>query len=532
MKLNEKQTELKDKLKEFISGKENGFFGVLGAGGTGKTFTICQAIPVEQAVFLGATNKVVGVIKTMLKENGALGVQAKTLDSFFNFKMSKDCDNNTIISHKMPQDKDIPKIIVVDEISMINDKVCELLLQLKNSRKIILMGDDMQIPPISTDEEPNGMRVEGFHKSKIFAYLTLSITLTEQVRQLEGSDLFKLVSGFRSAMHLPITFKSIPRIKANNLDIKFFMDDDRKFLDFLEKENDAICISYKNLTALSFNWLVGSIKTRTKNYKVNQINVGDLVLFDSFYKDDKFSFYTSEKIEILAITDNCIGTFVFDERSIQYPFKTMKVRRVGEGSATFDIRVAKSYDETLRAINSKLYYDKSKYPKPYSPEAKIYLAKLNTSYNDFKNSFASLKKPFGITSHKAQGSTYDNVIIPIYDYGNRNHQDVNQLFYVAMSRAKKNIIFVDRKSLFMENGNRNSFSEYEKNAICSHFDYKCNSCFKEFDDIRSFDIDHKKPLSEGGNNTISNLQPLCKNCHKSKTSFERTINERVVQHQN
>ncbi|WP_316743739.1 AAA family ATPase [Pedobacter antarcticus] len=522
MKLNEKQTDLKFKLKEFIEGKENGFFGVLGAGGTGKTFTICQSISVEDAIFLGATNKVVGVIKTMLKEKGHLKVKAKTLDSFFNFKMEKDHENRTLTSHRMPQDKDIPKIIVIDEISMITDRVCELLLQLKDRRKIILMGDDMQLPPISTDEDPNGVRVEGFLKSRIFIHIDRSVTLTEQVRQTAGTDLFKLVSGFRGAMNLPIAFNKIPKIKANGLDIKFFMDDDRKFLDFLRKEDDAICVCYKNLTALSFNWLVGTIKSGKKNYKVNKTNVGDIVLFDSFYKSEDTTFFTSEKIEVLEIEDNCTGIFAFDERTISYPYSKMKVKRVGENTK-FIIRVAKSYDETLRTINSRLYYDKSKFKSPYSVEDKKYLSKLNTAYNDFKNSFANLKKPFGITSHKAQGSTYDSVIIPVYDFGNRNHQDVNQLFYVAMSRAKKNIIFVDRKSLFNETGNRYSFSEYEKNAICSHHDYMCADCGSEYDDIRKFDIDHKKPLADGGNNTIMNLQPLCKQCHKNKSAFEKSV---------
>lgn len=521
MTLNEKQQELKDKLKEFIHSDRNGFFGVLGAGGTGKTTTICQSIPVEKAMFLGATNKVVGVIKTMLKEKGHFKVRAKTLDSFFNFRMIKDHENKTITTHAMPTLSDIPQIIVVDEISMITDRVCDLLLQLKNSRKIILMGDDMQLPPISTDEEPNGVRVDGFLKSKIFTHIDLSVTLTEQVRQKEGTDLFKLVAGFRSAMHLPITFKNIPKVKANGIDIKTFMDDDRKFLELLTKENDAICVCYKNLTALSFNWLIGTLKTRNKNYKVNQTNVGDVVLFDSFYKSEDTTFYTSEKIEVLEIEENCTGYFEFEDRKIPYPFKKMKVQRVGE-NAKFIIRVAKNYDETLRPVNSRLYYDKQKIRSPYSIDDKKFLSQLNTAYNDFKNSFANLKKPFGITSHKAQGSTYDNVIIPIYDFGNRNFQDVNQLFYVALSRAKKNVIFVDKPSLFNNTTSRCAFSEYEKNAICSHHDYKCAGCGEEHEDIRKFDIDHKKPLSEGGNNTIANLQPLCKSCHKIKSASEKT----------
>ena len=44
----------------------------------------------------------------------------------------------------------------------------------------------------------------------------------------------------------------------------------------------------------------------------------------------------------------------------------------------------------------------------------------------------------------------------------------------------------------------------------------CEICKKHYSPI-IMDIDHKKPLSEGGSDRYSNLQLLCKNCHGSKT---------------
>ena len=35
------------------------------------------------------------------------------------------------------------------------------------------------------------------------------------------------------------------------------------------------------------------------------------------------------------------------------------------------------------------------------------------------------------------------------------------------------------------------------------------------------DIDHILPLAFGGTNNITNLQPLCKICHKEKTKNEK-----------
>lgn len=38
----------------------------------------------------------------------------------------------------------------------------------------------------------------------------------------------------------------------------------------------------------------------------------------------------------------------------------------------------------------------------------------------------------------------------------------------------------------------------------------------------NLELDHRLPLSEGGNNELSNLWLLCVDCHKKKTSIERS----------
>lgn len=46
--------------------------------------------------------------------------------------------------------------------------------------------------------------------------------------------------------------------------------------------------------------------------------------------------------------------------------------------------------------------------------------------------------------------------------------------------------------------------------------YSCPLKGKPFDEA-GYDIDHKVPLSEGGNNDVTNLQALCVSCHRVKT---------------
>lgn len=52
-----------------------------------------------------------------------------------------------------------------------------------------------------------------------------------------------------------------------------------------------------------------------------------------------------------------------------------------------------------------------------------------------------------------------------------------------------------------------------KKMILERADYECEEC-GEFED--ELHVHHKHPLGEGGNNSLSNLQCLCKECHEEK----------------
>lgn len=523
MALNDEQLQLQLKINEFVKSKENGFFGVLGAGGTGKSYTICQTINVEDALFLGATNKVCSVLKNYLTDNGYYKFEVKTIDSFFGFKIKKDHNNHTVITHKMPNLSKIPNIIVIDEISLINSRSFKLLKELKNKRKFILIGDNMQIPPI---EDTPVYDENGFKVSEIFLELDYSFMLTVQNRQKTESKLFELISKFRENMHKDFSYLKMIEKYKNDTDLLYYDINDKELKDLIFNKN-PIAIGFKNLTCLSFNWLIGSTKSNNKGYKVNALNKGDTVFFDGFYKRDKDVFYTSEIVKILDIDDFCEDTLKIGNEFATYNFKKILVKN--ENGIDKIIFVGNGYKETLYPIKYRVdkQIDKLKKQILLSKNVKqqwIFkkqIADLNTEYSNIKTGFATLKKPFAITSHKSQGSSYEDVIIPIYDYAAKNQKDSNQLLYVAMSRARNRIIFVDHKSNFKDNSNRYSFTQMERNSIASFYDYKCNICKSELNDLRDIDIDHIIPLAFGGKNIIDNLQPLCKICHKEKTKNEK-----------
>jgi len=531
--LNTEQIQLKTILLDWIKNNDTGYYGVLGAGGTGKTTVVCNVLAdiKESVIFLGATNKVVTVLKESLISNGVDNPTTKTIDSFLGFRIVKDHENKNTITYRLPSAKQIPDIIVIDEVSMITFQKIEQIEKLATKCKIILLGDYLQLPPIEEEKSNVVRNPDGFLISRVFTKLldTNSFTLTIQNRQRLDSEMGQLIANFRNFMDKKIDPKLLANKKNNNVDILFFKTKDKSLKDYI-KENDAVAVCFKNLTVLSLNWLIGSTKSMRKDYRLNEINVGDKLMFDQFYiheeKQRKTQFYTSNIVKVKGIETNCEEKFKI-KSTITKNIIYNKITVVDEYSHESEIRYIHGglYGQNGGGVSSSVYGQRTTYLKHIKEgknveENKKFLKDLNTRFSDYQNSFAKLKRPYAITCHKAQGSTYKNVIIPVYDFYSLNYKDANQLLYVAMSRAKEKIIFIDKSEQFDDTSKRHSFSEFEKQSICSVYNYKCNVCRTDLVE-REFDIDHKIPIASGGKNSIENLQPLCKSCHKKKTAFEK-----------
>lgn len=529
MKLNIEQQELKEKLLNFLNSKETGYFGIYGAGGTGKTFTICQSIKSYKGsvIFLGATNKVTTVLKSGLENSAFYNPKIKTIDSFLKFKIERDHENKQTISYTFPSPKNIPDLIVIDEISLISYQKFQLLERLKDKCKLVLLGDFLQLPPIEEEKHNIVRNKQGFQVSRIFLEIpeNNTYTLTIQNRQKEGTALFDLVKNFRVHMESKMNPVSIATKKNNGIDILYYDIYDKQLKETI-KNNQCVAVCFKNLSVLNFNWLIGSTKSMRKDYRLNEINEGDELMFDQFYLHNKTTFYTSNIIEVKRIEKNVTEQFKIKEGMIK-TITYNKITVVDSDLVECEIRYIHGglYGQNGGGLSQSVYGQRKTYSEHISKgknieENKKFLTDLNTRFASYQNSFAKLKRPYAITCHKAQGSTYNTVIIPVYDYYMLNYLDANQLLYVALSRAKEKIIFVNKKEQFDQTSNRKLFSEFEKQSIASAHDYRCNNCGSGLVD-REFDIDHKIPISKGGKNSVENLQPLCKTCHKQKTAKEK-----------
>ena len=83
-----------------------------------------------------------------------------------------------------------------------------------------------------------------------------------------------------------------------------------------------------------------------------------------------------------------------------------------------------------------------------------------------------------------------------------------------------------RDNFMLKKSERKTITEETRKNIISKHNNQCAICKNSKSDIK-FEIDHIKPLASGGTNDITNLQPLCKSCHKEKTRHEQEDGEYV-----
>lgn len=79
----------------------------------------------------------------------------------------------------------------------------------------------------------------------------------------------------------------------------------------------------------------------------------------------------------------------------------------------------------------------------------------------------------------------------------------------------------NRKALSM--GAEGTFTDEQFVELCERYDNRCLRCGK----VKKLTVDHIIPLSQGGSNDISNIQPLCLSCNSKKHT--QTIDYRNIE---
>jgi len=405
IELTENQKEAIAKINEWFHSKYSyNILKVVGYAGTGKT-----TIAAKFALDLHKTNKKLRIFFTSYTGRAVVVLNEK-LNKFANtdnievftdysitvgtihslvykpaYKkiMNEKGEYVYVITGWEPRDinSSIFDLIIVDEASMLNE---EILRELKRfGEKILLFGDDFQLPPISG--ESNILK-------------TPDIKLTEIVRVSENSDILKVSENLRKYGELIIP-KNSNQVRVFEWNKEF----EEKFykINFMNIDNCILCAFNK------FRVLLNRKIRESFGFDEDIIYPGEKIIC----LKNKELFKNGQIAQVLRCS-------IWDE-------KLFKVNLVTD-----------FYEDKIELIISRdcfnkeklIIKDESSYKKKEDEEYK------NIYYFDFG---------YAISVHKSQGSEFKNVIL----FNQKSHmwdeKYILRWLYTGITRAKEKLIIIN-----------------------------------------------------------------------------------------
>lgn len=424
-KLNQGQNQVADDYFAFLMSSDP-FFVISGPAGTGKTFLMnhlsnggmqiyhdaCKlmgtAPQFDEVHFTATTNKAAEVLET------SIGKPVMTVHSFLSLKVKENWKtgkteitktNNWRIRRNM--------ILFIDECSMIDTQLFNLLLETMVDSKIVFVGDHSQMAPVSEDLSPLYKHV----KPENFG------VLTEPVRNAGTTALVDLCAQLRDTVETGI-FKPIAEVPG----IIDYLDDTSMPVEltqsFQDMDPSARILCYTNARTQEYNEFVrDDVRSLPP-----EITPGDIMVVASAYQMGKVSLSVERELKVVSVgpieEDRSCSDIMGDEPIL---YRKVSFTNPNDQGLIEGIRVA--VNQQVVAWAAKTY-------------AK---ARMWSSYFETKGAYLDLRDKAACTVYKSQGSTYDMVFIDLGNIGTSyDSQQVARMLYVAVSRARSRVCFYGR----------------------------------------------------------------------------------------
>jgi exodeoxyribonuclease-5 len=464
--LNSDQRDAFEKLRDFITDPDDDSVYVLkGWAGTGKTFCISVLVRYVLDVIhpthawykiavTGPTNKSVRVIK---KTSGLRNprVTFQTIHKLLGLTEKITMDGQQVFvnqeSNFKPQITQM-RLLIIDEVSMLNDDLFHDILAYRGRLKIICMGDPAQIPPVG---KPDCIP---FREELSDAYGIKTIQLRKIMRQKEGNSIIDSSVKIRKNLESEVNpIEPVSHINEKGEGVEFLnlnsAEMRREFPEILAryfksdrfKEDSEYCkiISWRNKTVASMNNLVRRIIFGEEMCS-NKILVGEKLIANSpiiihdniilFNTNDEFSV---EKIEVKEknfnlkeFTPPMVAKIKYYEATVNYINDQDEVERC-------DIEIIHEDSEVEFQKISLLLKNRA---IANGGKDRSWL-----SYYKFIRIFADVSFGYSITAHKAQGSTYDTTFVLEDDIDmNLNIVERNRIKYTSYTRSSRKVYVLKR----------------------------------------------------------------------------------------
>ena len=492
MELSCDQINAKIKINSFLNDKFTKFFLLKGSAGTGKTTLITNILNgyKKNIALCATTHKAVSVLKKMKLDDNK-NLTFVTIHKLLKIKRVINADGRQVFKSNIKDDKLNNKseiksiyyydIIIIDECSMIEQKLLDTIIGLENKikGKIIFIGDICQLPPVNEkNSKVFKYNLENYELKKIMRYKGEIVNLCNDIRKLIIDHSFKLkLNKYKS--------KKIVFYKNSNSFIEHFIKKFKK-----EEKEFPIGICYTNKRCNYINNRVRDLLF--ENTKNNKFVKDELIIFNNFYKTTNNVYYTSqkEKINDIMVEEFDLNNFdtnilkLLDEKIIKY-FENFAVNEYEKNCVIIiklklldklDVLFDKIKNLDIRIYNIKLYNndkiisiykdDMDKYElflenckklirkifnwlntsiKMLEDSVNIYKSFINKFwdlfYNKLIDKFSDIDYGYCITTHKSQASTFKNIYVDMNNIikCNSNINESYRCLYTAITRSSNRV---------------------------------------------------------------------------------------------
>ena len=458
--LNGDQKKSFDELKDFIYDRNDDSIYVLkGWAGTGKTYCVSFLVRYVLDVIYpnknwykiavtGPTNKSVRVIK---KTTGIKNprVTFQTIHKLLGLteRITSDGQQEFVNQGDFEPQIKKTKLLIIDEVSMLNDDLFHEILRYRSDIKIICMGDPAQIPPVGKPD---------------------CIPFMDELLEMYGIKTLELKTIMRQKGDNPIIDTSVlirtdlenPYIETG---IESNLNDRGEGIEFLNLNSSSIRESFNDILSSYFNSeefkedpeyskiIAWRNKTVEKmNQLVRKVIYGDESIGSKILLGEKL-IANNPIIEMGQILFNTNDEFTVDK----FEIKTEKVRVADEegGLKYYETGVTflNEEDKKITYFIDILHEDSESYFFVLANKLKkIAIEKKGKEkswikYYDFIRRFADVSYAYSITAHKSQGSTYTTAFVLEDDIDvNPNVVERNRIKYTAYTRSSKKLYVLKR----------------------------------------------------------------------------------------
>jgi DNA replication protein DnaC len=475
--LNDGQLKAFLEIVDFFRNPQEDAVVLKGYAGTGKTFLVKRVIEYittsysnRKIAITAPTNKAVHVLSrnSPFADNSAIfeeynqpksKIVFSTIHKLLGLKeeITNTGEQNFVAGKKT--DLDQYMYLIIDEVSMLNDDLFDQVMKFSDKIRIILMGDPAQIPPINK-EHCSPFR-------EVCPYNLRKLELTEIMRQKTGNPIVDASMTLRSNLHEQLPLGSpenltkldaegngIKRIHAKDERPMVRQTIDKYFNDPKAKSNGEFIkiIAWRNK---SVEYLNDVVRQCLYGEDKKVWNVGDKIVANKpLFRRDKSNWNGYQYI----IKGHTSDEFVIKKiekvyREFSEGFKTSPTINFEGNYWKLTVSPEKYASEEMTGPeNDKVIYVLHNDSIDEFNEILIELngiAKNSYNKDSWVMYFNMLKwsdnvmHNYAITAHKAQGSTYENVILIEEDLDrNKKIVERNRIKYTAYTRAKNKLFIL------------------------------------------------------------------------------------------